>query len=130
MDVLLEDPLNIQLIQELRQQRNELDHGRKGRLLDPGVQEGAQIPPVSVDQEATVQGPAQGYGLAPGYEDWQSRTRPPQDSRYPQDSTTFGRPPRDKAETEQTAYTPLKVSSVEWSNGNGTDVNATSQAKL
>ena len=77
--------------------------------------------------QGSAQGPAQGYSLAPGYEDWQSRTRPPQDSRYPQDSTAFRRPLRDKAETEQTAYTPLKVSSVEWSNGNGTDVDVTPQ---
>ena len=42
MDVLLEeDPLNIQLIQELRQQRGELDRRREGRLLDAGVHGGA-----------------------------------------------------------------------------------------
>ena len=35
MDVLLEDPLNIQLIQELQQQRNKLDHGREERHLNP-----------------------------------------------------------------------------------------------
>ena len=33
--------LNIRLIQELQQQRNKLDHGRKGRLLDLGVYGGA-----------------------------------------------------------------------------------------
>ena len=82
MDILSEDPLNIQLIQELRQQRL-------------GVQEGAQIPPVSIDQEAIVQGPAQGYSSVPGYEDWQNSTRPRQDSQYPQDFTAFGRPQRD-----------------------------------
>jgi len=48
MDVLPEeDPLNVQLIQELRQQRNELDRRRReGRLLDPagpGVHGGALI---------------------------------------------------------------------------------------
>jgi len=48
--------------------------------------------------QAAAQGPAQGYGLAPGYEDWQNSTRPPQGFRYPQsfqypqDSTAFGRP--------------------------------------
>jgi len=31
---------------------------------------------------------------------------------------------RDKAETEQITYTPLKVSSVEWLNGNGTGIAA------
>ena len=49
-----EDALNIQLIQELRQQRDELDRRREGRLLDPGVYRGAptqqQLPP-TVDQE-------------------------------------------------------------------------------
>ena len=58
MAVLLEeDALNVQLIQELQQQRNELDRRREGRLLDParsGVQKGAQMPPVSINQEATV----------------------------------------------------------------------------
>ena len=59
------------------------------------------MPPVSMDQEATVQSPAQGYSLEPGCEDWQNSTRYPQDSRYPQgsqypqDSTAFGRPQRD-----------------------------------
>ena len=89
MGVLLEDPLNIQLIQELQQQRNELSRRREGRLLEPvrsGVQEGAQIPPVSIDQEAAAQGPTQGYSSVPGYEDWQSSTRYPQDCQPPQDS--------------------------------------------
>ena len=35
MDVLLEDTLNIQLIQELQQQRNELYRRSEERLLDP-----------------------------------------------------------------------------------------------
>jgi len=39
------------------------------------------------------------------------------------------RPLRDEAEIIPTANAPLKVSSVEWLNGNGTDVDATSQAK-
>jgi hypothetical protein len=34
MAVLEEEVLNVQLIQELRQQRNELDRQREGRLLD------------------------------------------------------------------------------------------------
>ena len=130
MDVLLEDPLNIQLIQELRQQRNKLDHGRKGRLLDLGVHGGAPIQQqLPIDQEkeeivsqprslklsktepvaaaqsmlflnrvridpkklttpsnqAAAQGPVQGYGPAPGYEDWQNSTRYPQESQPPQD---------------------------------------------
>ena len=42
MDVLLEeDALNLQLIQELRQQRDGLDRRREGRLLDSGVHKGA-----------------------------------------------------------------------------------------
>ena len=61
----------------------------------------------TLSNQAAAQGPAQGYGLAPGYGDWQKSTRPPQDSqspqssrppqgsRYPQDSTAFGRPQRD-----------------------------------
>ena len=61
----------------------------------------------TLSNQAAAQGPAQGYSLAPGYEDWQNSTRypqdsqPPQDSRppqgsqYPQDSTAFGRPQRD-----------------------------------
>ncbi len=55
MDILLEeDALNIQLIQELWQQKNELDCRGEGRLLGPGVHRGAstqqQLPP-TVDQE-------------------------------------------------------------------------------
>ena len=75
-----EDALNVQLIQELRQQRNELNRRREGRLLNPvrsGVQKGAQMPPMSIDQEATVQSPAQGYSLAPGYGDWRNSPRTP-----------------------------------------------------
>ena len=42
MDVLPEeDALNVQLIQELRQQRDEVDRRREGRLLDLGVHGGA-----------------------------------------------------------------------------------------
>jgi len=112
MDVLPEeDALNVQLVQELRQQRNEISRRRKGRLLDPvrpGIHGGALMQQQSpaIDQVA-VQGPA------PGHEDWQNSarapfapqdcrypqdsqppqgSRPPQDSRYPQDSTAFGRP--------------------------------------
>ena len=99
--LLEEDILNVQLIQELQQQRNEISRQREGRLLNLGVQERARIPPVSMDQEmdkmdprkfttltnqATVQGLAQGRSLAPGPEDWQNSTRPPQDLRPPQDS--------------------------------------------
>ena len=55
IDVLPEeDPLNVQLIQELRQQRDELDRRREGRLLDAGVHGGAlaqQQSPPTVDQE-------------------------------------------------------------------------------
>jgi len=47
IDVLPEEEaLNIRLIQELRQQRNKLNHQRKGRLLDPvrpGIHKGALI---------------------------------------------------------------------------------------
>ena len=47
MDVLPEeDALNVQLVQELRQQRNEISRRRKGRLLDlvrPGVHGGALV---------------------------------------------------------------------------------------
>ena len=98
-----EEVLNVQLIQEVRQQRNELDHGRDGRLLNPvrpGVRGGPLVQSPTTDQ-AAVQGPAQGYSLVLGYEDWQNSTRapfvpqdlrPPQGSRYPQDSTTFRRP--------------------------------------
>jgi hypothetical protein len=51
-----EDVLNVQLIQELRQQRNELDHRRDGRLLNPvrpGVRGGAltQEQSPTTDQE-------------------------------------------------------------------------------
>jgi hypothetical protein len=97
-------------LKELRQ--------REGRLLNLGVLERAQMPPVSIDQEMdkmdlrkfitlTNQSLAQGYGSVPGYEDWQNSTRPPQDlrppqdcqypqdCRHPQDSTAFGRPQRD-----------------------------------
>ena len=54
MDVLLEeDALNVQLIQELRQQRDELDRRREGRLLDTGVHGGAltQQQSPTTDQE-------------------------------------------------------------------------------
>jgi len=55
MDILPEeDALNIQLIQELRQQRDELDRRREGRLLDPGIHREAptqQQSPPTVDQE-------------------------------------------------------------------------------
>ena len=52
----------------------------------------------TLSNQTAAQGPAQGYSLAPGYEDWQNSTRPPQDfrppqgSRYPQGSTAFRRP--------------------------------------
>ena len=53
MDVLPEeDALNVQLIQELRQQRDELDRRREGGLLDAGVHGGAlaqQQSPPTVD---------------------------------------------------------------------------------
>ena len=90
MTVLEEDVLNVQLIQELRQQRNELGRQREGRLLDlarPGVHGGAlmqqQLP--TTDQ-AAVQSPAQGYSPAPGYKDWRNSARAPfalQDCRPP-----------------------------------------------
>jgi len=55
MDILPEeDALNVQLIQQLRQQRKELDYRKKGRLLDPGIHGGAptqQQSPPTVDQE-------------------------------------------------------------------------------
>jgi len=55
IDVLPEeDALNIQLVQELRQQRDKLNHRREGRLLDPGVHKGAltqQQSPPTVNQE-------------------------------------------------------------------------------
>jgi hypothetical protein len=42
IDILLEeDALNIQLIQELQQQRDRLNYRREGRLLDSGVYGGA-----------------------------------------------------------------------------------------
>ena len=42
IDILLEeDVLNVQLIQKLRQQRDEVDRRREGRLLDLGVHGGA-----------------------------------------------------------------------------------------
>ena len=84
MAVLLEeDALNVQLIQELQQQRNEISRQREGRLLNLGVQERAWIPPVSMDQEMdkmdlrkfttlTNQSLAQGYSSVLGYEDWQN----------------------------------------------------------
>ena len=97
--VLPEEVLNVQLIQELRQQRNKLDCRGEGRLLGPDVHKGALMQPQSpTTDQAAARGPAQGYGPAPEYEDWQSRTRPPQDSqypqdyRYPQDFTAFERP--------------------------------------
>ena len=37
MAVLEEEVLNVQLVQELRQQRNELDRRREGRLLDLAI---------------------------------------------------------------------------------------------
>jgi hypothetical protein len=107
MAALLEEVLNVQLIQELRQQRNKLNRQGEGRLLDlvrPGIYGGANQ---EIDEMAAGQSPAQGYSPAPEYEDWQSRTQPPQDSRppqdsqypqdlrYPQDSTAFGRPQQD-----------------------------------
>ena len=100
----------MQLIQEIRQQRNELNCGSEKRLLGPvspdvhkGTPTQQQSPSTDqeIDEMAAARGPAQGYGPAPEYEDWQSRTRPPQDSqypqdlRYPQDSTAFGRPQQD-----------------------------------
>ena len=53
MDVLPEeDALNVQLIQELRQQRDEVDRRREGRLLDSGVHGGAtQQQSPTTDQE-------------------------------------------------------------------------------
>ena len=42
MDILPEeDALNVQLIQELRQQRDKLDRRREGRLLNLGIHRGA-----------------------------------------------------------------------------------------
>ena len=37
MAILEEEVLNVQLIQELQQQRNELDRRREGRLLDLAI---------------------------------------------------------------------------------------------
>jgi hypothetical protein len=112
-----EDALNIQLVQELRQQRNKLDRQREGRLSNlarPGIHGGALA-----QQQSPTTGQSIVQSPAPGYEDWQNSTRPsqdlrpPQDSRYPQgsqypqgsrypqgsqypqDSTAFGRPQRD-----------------------------------
>jgi len=55
IDVLPEeDALNVQLIQELRQQRDELNRRREGRLLNLGVYREAltqQQSPSTVDQE-------------------------------------------------------------------------------
>ena len=80
-----EDALNVQLIQELRQQRNEINRKREGRLLNPvrpGVRGGALMPQQSpTTDQATAQSPAQGYSLA--YEDWQNSTQAP---FVPQDS--------------------------------------------
>jgi len=79
MDTLSEDVQNVQLIQELRQQRNKLNY--QGRLLDPvrpGIYRGALIQQQSpATNQAAVQNPAQGYSPALGYEDWQSNTRAP-----------------------------------------------------
>ena len=54
MDTLLEeDALNIRLVQELRQQRKELDRRRKGRLLDlvgPVVYGGPPVQSSTTDQ--------------------------------------------------------------------------------
>ena len=107
-----------QLVKQFRNQqpvqRDKVSRNREGRLLDlvrPGVHRGALVQQQSpATNQAAVQGLAQGYGLAPGYEDWQNSTQhpqdfrppqgsrppqgfqPPQDSQYPQDSTAFGRP--------------------------------------
>jgi len=55
IDIFLEeDALNVQLIQELRQQRDKLDRRREGRLLDLGIHRGAltqQQSPPTIDQE-------------------------------------------------------------------------------
>jgi len=55
MDILLEeDALNIQLIQELWQQRDELNRRREGRLLNLGIHREAltqQQSPSTIDQE-------------------------------------------------------------------------------
>jgi hypothetical protein len=64
MDVLPEeDPLNVQLIQELRQQRNKLDRQREGRLLNlarPGIHGEAlaqQQSPIDQEREEIVSQP-------------------------------------------------------------------------
>ena len=109
-----EEVLNIQLIQELRQQRNELNRQGEGRLLDlgrPGIRGGALML-----QQSPTTDRATAQSLAPGYEDWRNSpqapfvlqdyqplqdcqypqdSRYPQDSQYPQDFTAFGRPQRD-----------------------------------
>ena len=85
---VLKEVLNVQLIQELRQQRNELDRRREGRLLNPVglvVYGGPPVQSPTTDQ-ATVQSPAQGY------EDWQNSSQYLQDFQPPQDSTAFGQP--------------------------------------
>jgi len=99
---------------KLRQQRNEINCRREGRLLNParpGVHGGALM-----QQQSPTADQAIAQSLAQGYEDWQNSTRAPfilqdcrppqgcrppldsqypQDCRYPQDSTAFGRPQRD-----------------------------------
>ena len=71
---------------------------------------------------ATAQSPAQGYSLAPGYEDWRNSPRTPfvpqdcrppqgpqypQDPRSPQDSTAFGRPQWDtRGQQDDTRSSP------------------------
>ena len=54
MAVLPKDVLNIQLIQELQQQRNELNYRGEGRLLGLNIHRGAltqQQSPPTIDQE-------------------------------------------------------------------------------
>ena len=82
MAVLLEeDVLNVQLIQELRQQRNGLDHGRDGRLLSP-VRPGIHGEAL-VQQQSPSTGQAIGQGSVPEYKDRQNSTQAP---FIPQDS--------------------------------------------
>jgi len=77
MAILPEEVLNVQLIQELRQQRNKLNRRREGRLLGsvrPGVhgaptQQQSPSTNQEIDEIAAARGPAQGYGPAPEYED-------------------------------------------------------------
>jgi hypothetical protein len=72
MAVLLEEVLNVQLIQELQQQRNKLDCRREGRLLNPMgpvVYKGPPVQSPTINQ-TTAQGLALGYSLVSGYEDW------------------------------------------------------------